>query len=118
MQALLGSLLTAGYAAAMARQIGSSPDAAKVTDASEATLQKSFTSAQALAEQYPQYASQITAAARESFLTGANWAYLAAIIAGLGAIVLVRLAYPGKEREIEMLNQYANEDAASTKSAT
>ena len=111
MQALLGSLLTAGYAAAMAREIGSSSEAASVTAETEATLQKSFTSAQALGEQYPQYASQIAQAARESFLVGANWAYGAAIVAGIGAIVLVWFAYPSKARESQMLAEYAEQDA-------
>jgi hypothetical protein len=114
MQALLGSLLTAGYAAAIAKQISNSSQAASITAETEATLQKSFTSAQAVGEQYPQYASAITAAARESFLTGANWAYLAAIVAGVGAIALVWFAYPKKQRETEMLQEYAKEDAASS----
>jgi len=117
MQALLGSLLTAGYAVAMAKAIGSSPQAEQVTQETEATLQKSFTSAQALAEQYPQYASAITEAARQSFLTGANWAYAAAIIAGVGAIVLVRLAYPGRQRELAVLQEYADQDAQQTPSS-
>lgn len=114
MQALLGSLLTAGYAAAIAKQISDSSQAASITAETQATLQKSFTSAQAVGEQYPQYASQIAEAARESFLTGANWAYLAAIVAGVGAIVLVWVAYPKKQREAEMLQEYAKEDAASS----
>lgn len=118
MQALLGSLLTAGYAVAMAKAIGSSPQAEQVTQETEATLQKSFTSAQALAEQYPQYASAITEAARQSFLTGANWAYAAAIIAGVGAIVLVRLAYPGRQRELAVLQEYADQDAQQAPSSS
>lgn len=115
MQALLGSLLTAGYATAMAKAIGQSSEAAKVTGVTEATLQKSFSSAQSLGQQYPQYADQILAAARESFLSGANWAYAAAIVAGVGAIVLVRLAYPGKAGEIALLAEYAKADAAVAK---
>lgn len=111
MQALLGSLLTAGYAAAMATQIGESADASQVTAETQATLQKSFTSAQGLSEQYPQYASEIIEAARQSFLTGANWAYVAAIAAGLIAMAIVRFAYPGKAGEIALLQQYATEDA-------
>ena len=118
MQALLGSLLTAGYAATMALQIGSSPDAAQVTSETQSTLQKSFSSAEALSEQYPQYASEIIEAARQSFLTGANWAYLAAIAAGLVAMAIVRFGYPGKAGEIALLNEYAEEDAASEKAAS
>lgn len=118
MQALLGSLLTAGYAAAMVTQIGESPDGSQVTSETQATLQKSFSSAQALSEQYPQYATEIIEAARQSFLTGANWAYLAAIVAGLVALAIVRLGYPNKAGEIALLNSYAQEDAATEKVAS
>lgn len=118
MQALLGSLLTAGYATAMATQIGNSPDASQVTDSTQAALQKSFTTAQALSEQYPQYASEILEAARQSFLTGANWAYAAAIVAGLVAMALVRFAYPDKAGEVALLDEYAKEDATPAGSAS
>jgi len=111
MQALLGSLLTAGYATAILRQIGESSDSTQIAASTEATLQKSFTSATALSQQYPQYSSEIVAAARESFLAGANWAYAAAIAAGLVAVVLVRFAYPDKQGEIALLHQYAQQDA-------
>ena len=64
-----------------------------------------------MSEQYPQYSSQIISAARESFLSGANWAYAAAIAAGLVAMAIVRFAYPGKQGEIQLLQQYAQQDA-------
>lgn len=118
MQALLGSLLTAGYAAAMVTQIGESPDASQVTSETQATLQKSFSSAQALSEEYPQYATEIIEAARQSFLSGANWAYLAAIVAGLAALAIVRIGYPNKAGEIALLNSYAQDDAATEKAAS
>ena len=111
MQALLGSLLTAGYAAAILKQVQSSSDASEITQATQTTLQKSFSSAETLAQQYPQSSSAIIEAARESFLAGANWAYLAAIVAGLAAMVLVRFAYPGKQGESALLQQYAQADA-------
>ena len=81
MQSILGALLTAGYAAAAAAAIGASPNAQKVTDSVSAELTKSFASAEAVGQQYPQYASQITAAAKTSFLQGADWAYTAGIVA-------------------------------------
>ncbi len=113
MQAVLGSVLTAGYAFSMAKQIGNSPDASKVTAETEATLQLSYSSAQKLGEQYPQYSQAITSAARESFLSGGNGAYLAAAAAiALGA-VLVFTSYPGKSKETSLLEEYAKEDAAS-----
>jgi hypothetical protein len=114
MQALLGSLLTAGYATAMATQISSSPDAAKVTDETESVLQKSFASAETLGQNYPDYASAIAQAARESFLSGANWAYAAAALAVLLGAVLVAVRYPGKTGEMDLLHQYAQEDAEAT----
>jgi DHA2 family multidrug resistance protein-like MFS transporter len=112
MQAILGSVLTAGYAFSMATQIGNSSEASKVTAETEATLQLSFSSAQKLGEQYPQYSQAITSAARESFLSGGNWAYAAAAMTiALGA-VLVLLAYPGKTKETALLHEYEKEDAA------
>ena len=84
MQSIFGALLTAGYAAAFAAAIAASPDASQVSDGVQAELTKSFASAEATAEQYPQYASQITAAAKTSFLDGADWAYTAGIIAIVG----------------------------------
>ena len=118
MQALLGSLLTAGYATAMAKQVGDSSEASQITSETQASLQKSFTTAQSLSEQYPQYASQIVEAARQSFLTGANWAYAAAIAAGLIAMVIVRMAYPGKAGETALLAEYAKEDSAAPAAKT
>ncbi|MEY3732644.1 MAG: mfs transporter [Actinomycetota bacterium] len=117
MQALLGSLLTAGYATAMFTQVEASSDASEVNQSTEAILQKSFSSAIALGEQYPQYSAAITEAARQSFLSGANWAYLAAIIAGLAAMVLVRMAYPGKQGENALLNAYTEQDAQESASS-
>jgi EmrB/QacA subfamily drug resistance transporter len=113
MQAVLGSLLAAGYALAMSNAIASSGDAQQITEQTQATLQLSYVSAAAVAEQYPQYASQIVSAARESFLSGANWAYGAAIAASLIGAVLVWTRYPGKQGEIDLLNEYAEQDAAA-----
>lgn len=113
MQAILGSVLTAGYAFSMATQIGNSSEASKVTAETEATLQLSYSSAQKLGEQYPQYSQAITSAARESFLSGGNWAYATAAAAiALGA-VLVSFAYPGKTKEAALLQEYEKADEAS-----
>ena len=60
MQSIFGALLTAGYAAAAAAAIASSN--AHVTTSVENQLTKSFDGAEAIAQQYPQYASQIIAA--------------------------------------------------------
>ena len=59
----------------------------------------SFASAEAIAQQYPQYADQITAAAKSSFLAGDQNAYIAGIIAILIGLTLVFLKYPKKDEE-------------------
>ena len=110
MQSILGALLTAGYAAAVGAAIAASPDKEDVTDGVAAQLTKSFAGAEEIAEQHPQYAGQITAAAKESFLDGADWAYTAGIVAILLGAALVFLRFPGREEEQRLLVQYHAED--------
>lgn len=112
MQSLLGALLTAGYAHAFAQQIAGAPasDQQLITDQVQQELQKSFSSAANTAAQYPTYAKQITAAARESFVDGQRWAYVAGMLAvGLGAL-LVATRFPGRSGELELLAQYHDAD--------
>ena len=111
MQAALGSLLTAGYAAAFARQIAASPQATSVSDATQLALTQSYSSAENIAKQYPEYASAITAAAQESFLSGANWAYAGAAVLALIGAALIALRFPKHRREQELLEEYARQDA-------
>ena len=106
LQSIFGALLTAGYAAAFAAAITASPDASQVSDDVQAELTKSFASAEATAEQYPQYASQITAAAETSFLDGADWAYTAGIIAILVGATLVFVMFPKHDDEVRLLAEY------------
>jgi MFS family permease len=114
MQSILGALLTAGYAAAFAAAVASSPDSDKISASVQAQLQKSFGSAKAVAEQYPLYAQQITSAAKTSFVQGADWAYVAGIVAILAGIALVLLLFPNKNHEQELLSEYhAADDAVS-----
>ena len=118
MQSILGALLTAGYAAAAAAAIGASPNAQKVTDSVSAELTKSFSSAEAVGQQYPQYASQITAAAKTSFLQGADWAYTAGIVAiVLGAAVVYRF-FPKRDDEQRLLAEYHVTDTTGAMGAT
>jgi MFS transporter, DHA2 family, multidrug resistance protein len=114
MQSILGALLTAGYAAAVASAIAAAPAAAQkqITDGVQAQLTKSFAGAEAVAQQFPQYARQITAGAKQSFLDGADWAYTAGIIAILLGAALVFYLFPSKDREQEQLAEYQREDAA------
>ena len=110
MQSILGALLTAGYASAVSSQIAASPNSAKVTDSVQSELTKSFSSAEATAQQYPQYTDQIIAAAKTAFLQGDKWAYSAGIIAILLGAALVWLRFPGKEDEETLLAGYHAED--------
>jgi DHA2 family multidrug resistance protein-like MFS transporter len=110
MQSILGALLAAGYAAAFASAIASSPNGQQVSDSVEAQLTKSFSSAEATAQQYPQYTSQITAAAKASFLSGDQWAYAAGIVAIILGAVLVFFMFPRKDDEQRLLAAYHAED--------
>ena len=116
MQSILGALLTAGYASAVGAAIAASPDASDITDSVQTQLQKSFTGAEEIAEQYPQYADAITAAATSSFLDGADWAYLAGIIAILIGAAIVWLLFPRRAEEQAMLARYHEEDTGPTNS--
>jgi MFS transporter, DHA2 family, multidrug resistance protein len=109
MQSIFGALLTAGYASAMAAQVGASGQDA--TDATQAQLTKSFAGADDVAQQYPQYASQITSAARTAFLDGDQWAYIAGIVAVLLGAALVFFLFPKKAAEEELLARFHAEDA-------
>ena len=106
MQSILGALLTAGYAAAMTTAIASAPNSSKITNTTQDQLQQSFGGAENVAKQFPQYANQITAAAKSSFLDGANWAYTAGIIAVLVGATLVFFMFPKKAEEEALLRQY------------
>ena len=115
MQSMFGALLTAGYAAAVTATIARTPSSTQqqITADVQSELTKSYAGAEQVAAQYPQYAAQITAAARESFLQGANWAYAAGILAVLLGAALVAWKFPGHAAELEDLKAYAREDAGA-----
>ena len=110
MQSIFGALLTAGYATAAAAAIAGAPNNQQVNETVQNELTKSFSSAEATSEQFPQYATQITEAAKQSFLDGADWAYTAGIVAVLLGAVLVFFLFPGKEGEERLLARYQAED--------
>jgi DHA2 family multidrug resistance protein-like MFS transporter len=113
MQSIFGALLTAGYAAAAAAAIAGAPNNQQVNDSVANQLTKSFDGAEAVAQQFPQYTSQITAAAKQSFLDGADWAYTAGIVAVLLGAALVFFVFPRKDGEERLLEAYAAEDAGT-----
>jgi len=108
MQSIFGALLTAGYAAAAGAAITASGK--HVSDSVQSQLTKSFAGADEVAAEYPQYASQIIAGAKASFLHGDQWAYTAGLVAvALGAL-LVFTRFPKKAEEQSLLAAYAAED--------
>ena len=111
MQSIFGALLTAGYAASFADQIAASPQAAQVSERVQNELTKSFSSAANTAQQYPQYAHQIAAAARKSFLDGGDWTYAAGMIAVAVGIAVVFFLFPRHEAELALLERFHAEDA-------
>ncbi len=112
MQSILGAVLTAGYAAAIAAAAADAPDQKAITNKVEAELQKSFSSAADTAERNPQYADQIIAAAKKSFLQGDDWAYTAGIVAILLGAALIFFLFPKRDVERQLLAQYHDEDSA------
>jgi len=110
MQSILGALLTSGYGAAVASKIAAAPNSEQITDNTATQLSKSFASAEAIAEQHPQYAAAITSGARSSFIDGADWAYTAGVVAILLGVVLVFFLFPRKDDEERLLAQYQAED--------
>src|SRR4051812_35094465 len=111
MQSIFGALLTAGYATAAAAAVAGAPQSDAITTNVEGELTKSFAGAESVAEQYPQYASQITAAAKQSFLDGDQWAYTAGLVAVLLGAVLVYTMFPKRDEERRLLAEYHAEDA-------
>jgi EmrB/QacA subfamily drug resistance transporter len=113
MQSIFGALLTAGYAAAVAAALAAAPNASQITSSVQNELMKSFSSAEAVAAQYPQYASAITAGAKASFLDGADWAYSAGIVAVLIGATIVFVFFPRKADEERLLAEYHAQDTAA-----
>ncbi|MFN8499059.1 MAG: MFS transporter [Anaerolineae bacterium] len=111
-QSLFGAFLAAGYASAMAASLASDPNASQVPSSVTNSLEMSFAGAQAMAAQYPQYASQITAAAKASFLAGDQYAYIAGIIAVLVGAAIVARFFPKLEMERKLEEGYHAEDMA------
>ena len=110
MQSVFGALLTAGYASAVSATIAASPNADQVTSSVQSQLTKSFSSAAAIAERYPQYSTQIIQGAKSSFLAGADWAYTAGIIAIVIGAAIVFFLFPKREQELQLLATYHAED--------
>jgi hypothetical protein len=118
MQSLFGALLAAGYAASIATAVAASPNSDEITSTMSSQLALSFASAETIAQQYPQYATEITAAAKTGFLAGDQAAYIAGIIAVLLGAALVFFFFPKLEDEKRLLNEYRTQDMAETPPAS
>jgi DHA2 family multidrug resistance protein-like MFS transporter len=114
MQSVLGALLTAGYAAAVTKGIANAPNASQITDNVQNELTKSFSSAANLAQQpaFKPYSSAIINGAKQGFIDGQDWAYLAGIVAVLLGAALVFFLFPKKENEERLVARYHAEDEA------
>jgi MFS transporter, DHA2 family, multidrug resistance protein len=110
MRSIFGALLTAGYAAAVGAVIAAAPNRQEISTSVQNELTRSFAGATETAQQYPQYASQITTAAKASFLQGDQWAYTAGILAILLGAALVFFLFPRKDDEEKLLARYHAED--------
>jgi DHA2 family multidrug resistance protein-like MFS transporter len=106
-----GALLAIGYASAMAASLAASNDPG-APSAVTGGLEMSYAGAQSVAAQYPQYAEQITAAAKTAFLAGDQYAYIAGILAVLIGGVLVFFVFPKKDKERELTAEYRIQDMA------
>ncbi|MGV1033707.1 MAG: MFS transporter [Microbacteriaceae bacterium] len=114
MTSLLGAMLAGGFASAFAKQIADSPESADVTQKIAGQLQASFSSAAEVAKSFPQYADQITAAAKQAFESGSQLAFTGGIVLVLVGAALVFFMMPNKAGEATLEAQYEAEDAAAT----
>jgi MFS transporter, DHA2 family, multidrug resistance protein len=112
MQSIFGALLTFGYAAAATAALAGAPPNPDLTTSVQNQLTMSYAGAADIAAQYPQYSAQIIQAAKEAFLAGDQWAYLAGIVAVLLGATLVFFKFPRKDEEQRLLAQYHEEDSA------
>ena len=110
---LFGALLATGYAAAMTAAIAAAPQGEQIPASVTSSLTMSYAGAETVAAQYPQYATQITAAAQSAFMAGDQYAYLAGIIAVLIGAALVFFIFPKRDKEREMLIGYHQQDMAA-----
>ena len=116
-QSLFGALLAAGYAAAVSAAIvASGADRARSQQPSRTSSRCRMRVHRRSPREYPQYATQITATAKEAFLSGSQAAYVAGIIAVLGGMALVYLVFPKRDEERRILSEYHESDAQAGRS--
>jgi len=115
MTSIFGALLTAGYAAAMGTAIADSGQ--DVTATTQSQLQLSYASAANMAEQYPQYSTEIITAAETSFLDGDQYAYLAGLVFVILGAGLTWVVFPKKDEEEKLRAAFHAEDEGESTAA-
>lgn len=75
-------------------------------------LHASYASALHVADSYPQYRTQIVAAAQQSLVDGALAAYAVGAVAILVGAEVVLFALPSHDREHAIVEDYCQQDAA------
>jgi MFS family permease len=112
MQSIFGVFLATGYASAMAAWLAGQPKADHAAASVTNSFEMSYAGARTMAVQYPQYASQIMAAAKASFLAGDRYAYIAGILAVMLGSGLVYFMFPKLDQERKLLGEYRTQDLA------
>lgn len=120
LQAIMGGLLAASYAANMLTSISSTePSAgAQMSEQVSDELTNSFTSAEAVAQNYPDYATQITTAASQAFTDGKSVAIGVAFLMTVIGLVLVLARFPGKTAEEAYYEKIAASEPTTGEPAT
>jgi len=83
-------------------------------DSVSSQLTKSFSSAENVASQYPQYSTQIVDAARQSFVDGQHAAFLVGIVAMLLGLGVVWFGFPSKRAEADLVAGYQRDDEVAS----
>ena len=115
MQSILGALLTAGYAAALATAIAAAPNVARRSPtATQDQLQQSFAGAESVASSSRSTRARSSPPRSRRSSTVPNWAYIAGIVAVLVGATLVFFMFPKQDEEEALLRQYHDTDFADS----
>ena len=117
MQAVMGSLLVVRYSKEITAAFDSAPssDQAELSSQAITLMTQSFAGAQQAAQSLaPADANALVAAAREAFISGSNVAYAAALISVVAGLAIILALYPRKEKEAQVLAEYAQTDQSQT----
>jgi DHA2 family multidrug resistance protein-like MFS transporter len=101
----------------MGAAIAASPQSATISSDVTSQLELSYASATTIAQQYPQYADQIIAAAKTAFLEGDQNAYIAGILAVILGAVMVYFFFPKSDDERKVLMKYHQQDSTALNEA-